>query len=84
MENMRLCQSCAMPMTDEVLGTNADGTKNEDYCHYCYKDGAFTTDETMEQMIETCVPFMVKAGMSEKVARAQMNELLPQLKRWAK
>ena len=34
---MKFCQSCGMPLTEEVLGTNADGSKNEDYCMYCYK-----------------------------------------------
>ena len=29
---MKFCQSCGMPLTNEVLGTNADGTPNEDYC----------------------------------------------------
>ena len=29
---MKYCQSCGMPLTDELLGTNADGSKNEDYC----------------------------------------------------
>ena len=37
----KFCQSCGMPLTEEILGTNADGTKNEDYCIYCYKDGKF-------------------------------------------
>lgn len=35
----KFCQSCGMPLTEEILGTNADGIKNEDYCIYCYKDG---------------------------------------------
>ena len=39
---MKFCQSCGMPLTNEILGTNADGTPNEDYCIYCYKDGKFT------------------------------------------
>ena len=35
MEN-RICQSCAMPLTaDDMLGTNADGSVNEDYCKWC-------------------------------------------------
>ena len=50
--DMKFCQSCGMPLTDEILGTNADGTNNEDYCIYCYKDGGFTQDMTMEQMID--------------------------------
>ena len=41
---MKFCQSCGMPLTNEILGTNADGTFNEDYCTYCYKDGKFTQD----------------------------------------
>ena len=27
----KFCQSCGMPLTEEILGTNADGSKNEDY-----------------------------------------------------
>ena len=43
-KDIKFCQSCGMPLTDEVLGTNADGSKNEDYCTYCYKDGKFLQD----------------------------------------
>ncbi len=50
----RFCQSCGMPLTEDVLGTNADGSKNEDYCMYCYRDGHFLQDCTMEEMIEHC------------------------------
>lgn len=83
---MKLCQSCAMPLgTPEEYGTNADGSKNEEYCIYCYKDGKFGNEnETLEEMIETCVPFMVKEGMSEEQARQILNDSLPRLKRWAK
>lgn len=30
--DMKFCQSCAMPMTEELYGSNKDGSKNEDYC----------------------------------------------------
>ncbi|MCL1964420.1 MAG: WYL domain-containing protein, partial [Firmicutes bacterium] len=80
----KICQSCAMPMEKEQYGTNRDGSQNEAYCMYCYKDGAFTSDQTMEQMVDTCVPFMVEDGMTEEAARKIMNETLPQLKRWKK
>ena len=47
----QFCQSCGMPMdTPELFGTNADGSKNEDYCTYCFKDGKFTQDVTMEKI----------------------------------
>ena len=45
----KFCQSCEMPLTDEIRGTNADGSKNEDYCIYCYKDGKFLQDCTMDE-----------------------------------
>ena len=53
----RDCQSCGMPMgqTDEFYGTEADGTKSREYCNYCYENGAFTANCTMEEMIDFCV-----------------------------
>lgn len=52
MSEMTFCQSCGMPLeADEHFGTNKDGSKNTDYCAYCFKDGAFTADITMDEMI---------------------------------
>ena len=41
------CQSCGrLPMqTTEQFGTNKDGSVNREYCCYCYKDGAFTSND---------------------------------------
>lgn len=77
------CQSCGMPLTEEVLGTEATGAKSPDYCHFCYVNGAFKQPEmTMEQMIELCVPFMVEGGMAKETATQIMRQSLPHLKRW--
>lgn len=77
------CQSCGMPMEDEkLLGTNEDLTQNPEYCTYCYQEGKFTSDITMDQMIEICIPHMVKEGMVEQEARTMISGLLPNLKRW--
>ncbi len=82
----KYCQSCGMPMgeTDEIYGTKADGGKNTDYCKYCYDNGAFTSDCTMDEMIEICVPHMAspESGMSEEKARSMMKGFFPELKRW--
>lgn len=85
MTGQTFCQSCAMPLTEEALfGTNADGSKNGDYCLYCFKDGAFTSEETMEEMIESCIPHVLEAGVypDADTARAAMREYFPKLKRW--
>ena len=47
-----ICQSCGMPMEDDsVLGTNADGSKNMDYCKYCYDKGEFIDKVDMDAMM---------------------------------
>ena len=79
-----------MPLIDEVLGTNADGTKNEDYCMYCYKDGKFLQDCTMDEMIEHCAQFVdeVNKGLPQPITKeeyiGQMKMYFPHLKRWRK
>ena len=83
---MKFCQSCGMPMgeTDELYGRNADGSKNEDYCMYCYDQGKFLEDRTMDEEIEACIPFMLESHkeMTAEQARAGMKEFFPTLKRW--
>lgn len=82
------CQSCGMPLTEDVLGINADGTKNEDNCIYCYKDGAFTGDFTMEQMVEYCSMFVEEYNKNtgQHLTACQYKDVLrqfyPTLKRW--
>ena len=46
-----------MPLDDNNRGTEKQGAASEDYCLYCYKDGAFTQEFTMGQMIEFCARF---------------------------
>ena len=86
----KFCQSCGMPLTEEVLGTNADGNKNEDYCIYCYKDGKFLQECTMEEMIEHCAQFVdeVNKGLPKPITKEEyigrMKMYFPHLKRWRK
>lgn len=84
----KFCQSCGMPLTNEILGTNADGSPNEDYCIYCYKEGKFTQDMTMEQMIDHCAQFTGEinrqsgGNLTEDEAKDMMRQFFPQLRRW--
>lgn len=87
MSEMVFCQSCGMPLQQlQDHGTNADGSQNGDYCQYCYQGGAFVKEETMEEMIESCIPFCLNGNPyhSEEEARAAMREYFPKLKRWAR
>lgn len=81
------CQSCGMPLQDAaLLGTEQDGSPSEHYCNYCYQNGAFTSDMTMEQMIDFCAPIMAQSNpeMTEEQAREQMRQFFPMLLRWKK
>ena len=87
MENVKLCQSCASPLTkQEDYGTEADGRRSSDYCSACYNDGSLYggKDMKMEDMIEICVPYAVKTGKYKNTdeARIAMKEFFPKLKRW--
>ncbi len=85
----KFCQSCGMPLTDGNKGTNADGSQNDDYCIYCYKDGKFTQDMTMEQMIDHCAQFTEEINkqsgqnLTKEQAKEMMRRFFPHLKRWA-
>ena len=76
-----VCQCCGMPLEDELIGRNQDGTLNEDYCKWCYADGTYTYSD-MDELINVCIPHMVKEGFSEEQARAYMKDQLPKLDYW--
>lgn len=83
------CQSCGMPIqTDEQFGTNKDGSPNQEYCCYCYKEGAFTSECTMDEMIEQCIQHLDEFNkdsntqFSKEEAITMMKKHFPSLKRW--
>lgn len=90
------CQSCGMPLerwndrgggkTNEMYGTEKNGTKSKDFCAYCYENGKFTFSGSMREMIEVCVPHTASANnaMTPEQARDMMLEWFPTLKRWKK
>ncbi|MBP5750465.1 MAG: helix-turn-helix domain-containing protein, partial [Firmicutes bacterium] len=76
-----VCQCCGMPLEDEIIGHNKDGSLNESYCKWCYADGTYTYSD-MDDLIEVCVPHMLGDGFTEEQARAYMKQLLPTLDYW--
>ena len=87
----QFCQSCGMPLTSiEDCGTNEDGSTNFDYCQYCYKDGQFMQDCTMDEMIEHCAQFVDEVNkqmpkpMTKDEYKQMMQGFFPMLKRWRK
>ena len=87
----QFCQSCGMPLTkDRDCGTNSDGSRNFDYCHFCYRDGKFRQQCTMEGMIAFCAKYVdevnkkMPAPLTKEEYISQMQQYFPLLKRWRK
>ncbi|MBR3038017.1 MAG: helix-turn-helix domain-containing protein, partial [Clostridia bacterium] len=76
-----ICQCCGMPLQDEIIGKDKDGTPNENYCKWCYADGTYTYSD-MDDLIDVCIPHMVNESFSEEQARAYLKQMLPQLDYW--
>jgi len=81
-----LCQSCGMPLQKAGdHGTNADGSRSNEYCFHCFQAGRFLDEGiTLQEKIEKNVRFGVQMGMPEDTARQLCEDVLPRLKRWKK
>lgn len=77
------CQCCGMPLEDEMIGRNKDGSLNEEYCKWCYADGTYTYSD-MDELIEVCVKHTANENFSEEQAREYMKQMLPTLNYWKK
>ncbi len=76
-----ICQCCGMPLEDDIIGRDKDGTPNEHYCQWCYADGTYTYSN-MDDLIDVCVGHMVNENFSEEQARAYLKQTLPKLDYW--
>ena len=76
-----ICQCCGMPLEDAAISREPDGTFNEDYCKWCYADGAFTY-QSMDALIDFCAGHMANDAFPPEQVRAYLQSLLPTLKHW--
>ena len=85
-KEIRICQSCGMPLDKDPGkgGTNADKSKSDKYCSFCYRDGQFLDEGiTLRDKIEKNVRMAVtKMNIPESNARELAASLLPTLERW--
>lgn len=72
-----------MSFTREMMGTNRDGEKNEDFCISCYLNGEFTEPSLTLHELEVWLLDMAKLHNEISLEEAQqIIRILPQLKRW--
>ena len=78
-----ICQCCGMPLTDDgMLSREADGGFNEDYCKWCYTDGAFAY-ASKDALLDFLIEHMPNPdGQADDVRRADYDRHLSLLKHW--
>ena len=83
MDNKHFCQSCSMPLDNpELVGTEKDGSKSQEYCKYCYQNGAFINPHmTLKEMSSVVITQMEKMNIDSKTIDMAVSSL-PHLKRW--
>lgn len=76
------CQCCGMPLEDGIISREPDGSWNEDYCKWCYSDGAFVY-HSKEILLDFLLAHMPNPeDIDEAERRAQYDAYLSQLKHW--
>ena len=78
------CQSCGMMFTAPGQhGHEADGSEAEDFCRWCYENGVYTYETSMDEMIEDCAPRMAEVmGWTVDEAASLLGAVLSTLRRW--
>ena len=85
---VKICQSCSMPMTaSEHFGTNSNGSPSADYCCFCYQNGNFTHNLSMEEAIVHSASLFGSKKINERTltkdeVALKMHLRFPALKRW--
>ncbi len=77
------CQCCGMPLSeDSMISKETDGTFNEDFCKWCYTEGAFTY-KTKDSLLDYLVANMPNPeNQSNDERRKLFDSHLSTLKHW--
>ena len=78
------CQSCGMPLGRDPLGggTNVDGSRSEEFCSHCFRDGRFTEpDLTLPEMVKKVEEKLREKHFPGFLAR-RFARGIPSLRRW--
>ena len=85
---VKICQSCSMPLTAaEYFGTNSNGSLSADYCCFCFQNGNFTNNMSMEETIASSISFYSAEQIDGRTMTVDEFALkkrvqFPTLKRW--
>lgn len=78
-----VCQCCGMPLNEDgVVSRETDGSYNDDYCKWCYANGAFSY-QSKDALLDYLVSHMPNPdGLTDAERRRQVDANLSRLKHW--
>ena len=78
-----ICQCCGMPLSeDSMISKEPDGSFNEEYCTWCYTEGAFVY-QSKDSLIDFLIGHMPNPeNLSEDDLRIQYDGYLSKLDHW--
>ena len=76
-----ICQCCGMPLDDNSISKEPDGTFNEEYCKWCYSNGDFAYKD-INVLIDFLSEHMSNENWSKEQAKTYFSEQIPKLKHW--
>lgn len=76
-----VCQCCGMPLVDDYISKETDGTFNEEFCKWCYSEGKFIYT-SIDQLIDFLMKHYANGQMSEEENRHLFKEQLSKLNHW--
>ncbi len=73
-----------MPLREGFYGTNANGSRQSEYCKFCYASGAFADPELkLEGMIQLSTEHMKRElGFDHEKSEQLARSVIPNLARW--
>lgn len=75
MSRRRRCQSCGMPLDKDPHGggTNEDHSKSQEFCGFCYQNGAFLDPQlTLKEMQQRVGQLTKKMFIKKKLPFASL------------
>jgi len=78
-----VCQCCGMPLQeDAMISREPDGAFNEDYCKWCYADGAFAY-ASKDALLDFLIGHMPNPdNRPDETRRMEFDAYLSMLKHW--
>ena len=76
-----ICQCCGMPLEDDYLSKEMDGTFNEEFCKWCYSEGKFVY-ASIDELLDFLMEHYANAQLTKEENRRIFEKELLKLNHW--